>query len=94
MGKKGKGGGGKTTKVVKTSGGMRRAIRAKRALMRITMKIARWKRNQEDKTKVSKWDKKQNVRLRPRHNEWNIDGLKRHVEVLKKIIAQGRKVRV
>lgn len=83
------------TKTAKTSGGMRRASRAKRALMRLNMKIARWKRNQNDETKAPpKWDKKQKVRLRSRHNEWNTEGLERHAKLLQKIIDKGRKVRV
>lgn len=94
MGKKGKKGGGAAIKIKKTSGGRRRMVRAKLALMRITMKIARWKRNKENSEKVSRWDRKQNVRLRPRHNKWNIDGLVRHVTVLQNIIDKGLKVAV
>ena len=81
------------SKVSKTSSGRRRVTRAKRVLMRIIMKIARWKRNQEDETKVSKWDKKQNVRLRSRHNKWNTEGLERHANLLREIIKRGRKVK-
>jgi len=92
MGKKAKGGFG--SKVAKTSSGNGRMVRAKRALMRITMKIARWKRNQEDATKVPpKWDKDQHVRLRSRHNEWNTEGLERHANLLLEIIKMGRKVK-
>ncbi len=93
MGKKKTGGSNKgTTKIKKTSGGMRRCIRAKRALMRITMKIARWERNKDNPEKVSKWDRKQKPRLRPRHNEWNTEGLKKHAAILQKIVDKGRKV--
>ena len=45
MGKK-KGGG--TNKVAKTSGGRRGLVKAKRALRRVLMKIARWERNREN----------------------------------------------
>lgn len=92
MGKK-KGGGSKvTTKIKKTSGGMRRYVRAKLALMRIIMKIARWERNQNNLDKVSKWGKKQHPHRRTRHNEWNTEGLKKHAITLQKIVAAGRKV--
>jgi hypothetical protein len=87
---KGKGGVSKTPNF---SGGMRRCVRAKRALMRITMKIARWERNQEKPEKVSKWSRKQNPQRRSRHNEWNTEGLKRHVNTLQSIVSQGQKVR-
>ena len=92
MGKK-KGGGSKvTTKIKKTSGGMRRYVRAKLALMRITMKIARWERNRDNHEKMSKWGKKQNPHRRARHNEWNTEGLKKHAITLQKIVDAGRKV--
>jgi len=87
--------GGGTSKVAKVSGGRRRLIRAKRALMRITMKIARWKRNQDNPEKSSpKWDKIQQVRKRSRHNKWNTEKLERHAGVLRQIIEQGQKTTV
>ena len=92
MGKSKKGKGGTST-VARTSGGMKRCTRAKRALKRIMMKIARWERNQNNLEKVSKWGKKQNPHRRSRHNEWNTDGLKRHIAILQSVINKGRKVR-
>ena len=89
MGKKNKSG---TTKVAAPSGGMRGVVKAKRELMRVLMKIARWKRNQTDPTKVSTWNRKQNPRRRSRHNEWNTEGLEKHAALLQTIIDRGRKV--
>lgn len=83
-----------TTKTKSTSKGMRRCIRAKRALMRLTMKIARWECNQKNPEKVSKWNRKQNPRRRSRHDNWNTEGLKRYAVVLQSVIDKGRKVRV
>jgi hypothetical protein len=88
--KKSSGPGGKTPKL---SSGNRRLGRAKQALKRLEMKIARWKRNQDLPEKVSKWDKDQNVRLRSRHNEWNTEGLEKCAEFLRDVIKRGKVVK-
>lgn len=82
-----------TSKIPKVSGGMRRATRAKRALKRIMMKIARWERNKSNPKKVSRWHRKQNPHKRSRHYNWDTAGLKRHAEFLQSIVNKGRKVR-
>ena len=87
MGKsKGKSG----TKTPKTSSGNRRMSRAKKALMRLKMKIARWKRNEQNPEKDRVVKKGQNACYRSRHNEWNTAGLEKHAKVLEEIIKMGK----
>lgn len=88
---KGKGG-GNNTKTKKTSSGIRRLARARQALRRVNMKIARWERNKDNPEKVTTWDKAQKPRKRSRHNNWDTTGLKKHAALLQKIVDLGRKV--
>lgn len=81
---------GKSGSAVKqTSSGMTRSAKARRALGRLMMKIARWERYKTDPSKTSSWSRKQNPRKRSRHDKWNVAGLKRHAETLQAVIKKG-----
>ena len=80
-------GGSSTPKV---SSGNKRMNKAKKALMRLKMKIARWKRNQENPAKNRVLSKGQNACYRSRHNNWNTDGLKKHAKLLEEVIGMGK----
>jgi len=92
--KKGKGG---ASKISKTSSGKRRVSKAKAALRRVNMKIARWERYKEEGKPAWTADKEKKKKSRPttvsRYNNWDTTGLKKHAELLKSIIAKGRKVK-
>lgn len=89
----GKSKGNSNSKVSKSSSGNSRMSRAKRALRRTLMKIARWERNQDDPNKVHTLTKGKKVRKISRYNEWNVDGLKKHANLQREIIKRGRKTK-
>jgi len=74
----------------RTSSGISRMARARKVLRKLRMKIARWKRNQTEATKVHTWSKDQNPRKRARHNGWDTSGLERHAQLQEDIIKQGK----
>jgi hypothetical protein len=84
-----------TSTKVSSSSGRRRMSRAKRALLRVTMKISRWKRYiEEEKPSVTvKQRKSKKHKNKSRHNNWDITGLERHAKLLKSIVDMGRKVK-
>ena len=85
-----KGGGKKRARKHRVSSGLGRMRRARKELRRVKMKIARWKRNQTDNTKVSTWRKFQNPRKRSRHNGWDTTGLEKRVKQLEAVIKKGK----
>lgn len=82
MGKSKGGKGKKRQRKSRTSSGKGRVARARQALVRTKMKIARWKKNQTDEKKVAAGKSRSN---------WNTEGLERHLRTLEKIIKQGPK---
>lgn len=88
MGKK-KGGGKSTLKVKNTSSGTKAVSRAKKLLMRVKMKISRWKRNSENNEKIQTVEKSRFSR----HHGWDTTKLEKHAELLENFITSGpRKV--
>jgi hypothetical protein len=74
MGKKG---GGSTTTTSKQSSGNSKSARAKKALCRVKMKIARWERYKNEGKKPTKGSKR---------TGWDTSGLKEHAKFLQSMI--------
>lgn len=70
-------GGGSTNKTPKVSSGNRKKVRIKRQIMRLNMKIERWKRYAEE---VKNEQRKGSVA------RWNTAGLEKHVQLLESFI--------
>lgn len=69
---------GKTKRKTRTSSGLRARNRAHRALKRLEMKVARWKRYQTDVVKGA---------LR----SWSTEGLEKHLSLLQKLASAKKK---
>lgn len=82
MGKSQGGKGKKRQRKPRTSSGKRRVSRARQALLRLRMKIKRWKKNQTDEKKVQ---------AGKGCRGWDTTGLEKHMEHLKKVIKKGPK---
>jgi len=84
-----------SSKVSKTSSGGRRVSRARAALRRVMMKIARWEKYRADGKPAwtAKQEKEGKSRNRSRYNNWDTSGLTKHAELLESIIKQGKKVK-
>lgn len=84
-----------TSVKVNSSSGKRRISRAKQALLRVNMKIARWKRYLEEEKPSMTTEQKRSKKHKnkSRHNNWDTAGLERRAKLLKSIVDMGRKVK-
>lgn len=80
-------GGSKSTKVKKTSSGMRRVRRARKELRLIESKVRRWTAYQSD-------EKRMNSPAGRRRDGWSTIGLLKRAKQLEAVIALGRKVAI
>lgn len=69
------------------SSGLRKIRKLNQQMRRLRMKIARWEKNKDDSEKVAPvWRDYQKVRRRPRHNNWDTRGLRKHLELLESMM--------
>lgn len=66
------------------SSGIRWYSRKRQLIVRLRMKIRRWEKNQADEFKKE---------VGKSRNNWNVTGLKRHLNLLEHLIEQGPKKR-
>lgn len=71
-----------SSKVPGSSKGLSQQADARRRAQRLSMKIARWERNQSDPMKERAGKSRKN---------WDTSGMKAHLAVLKKIISKPAK---